>query len=340
MRKVLIGAINASVWALLLGFIFSSVASSDDLQPFFINVSQTEENRFALFLRSSPSVQGPQTAVLQPPCQLQGRGSTIEDGQWRLGAIYSCPENLRKIELSRDALEISPTALIRLEYLSGDLQIFHLPPGQQTLVIDRLDQRDSVFVEYLQFGFQHILEGYDHLLFVLCLLLLAGSLSRVLIMITGFTLAHSLTLGLSVLQLVEVPLPVVEVLIALSIVLLATELVKMDRRTWSFRYPVLVSSAFGLLHGLGFAAAMKSIGLPQNELLWALLAFNIGVETGQILFVLAVLMLFALLTRLRWVSVDQPIRGQAWVSYGIGGISSYWLMDRLWAWLSGPIGLT
>ena len=348
MRKRLNDVVNQRLWALVLlsvisGVAISGIAVADDLQPFFIKISQTEKDFFSLSTKSSPSVPGRQTAVLLPPCQPRA-GSIQAPGPWQLGTTYFCPGNHQEIELIRSAEGVSPTALIRLERLSGDLEIYHLPPGQQRLVIDRLGSTGSVFMQYLSFGFLHILEGYDHLLFVLCLLLLAGSLSRVLVMITGFTLAHSLTLGLSVMQWIEVPLSVVEVLIALSIVMLAREVLKMDYRTWSFRYPVLVSSVFGVLHGLGFAAAMKRIGLPQDELLWALLAFNVGVEAGQILFVLMVLLVFVALVRTDWVSTDQAvhgqtIRGQRWISYGIGGVSSYWLIDRLWQWLSGPFGL-
>jgi hydrogenase/urease accessory protein HupE len=340
---------NQRLWALVLviaisGTALSGIVVADDLQPLFVKISQTEENFFSLSVKSSPSVTGRQTAMLLPPCELRDGSSAEGPGQWQLGTTYFCPESHPNIELIRSAEGVSPTALIRLERRSGDLEIYHLPPGQERLVIDRLGTTGSVFVQYLSFGFQHILEGYDHLLFVLCLLLLAGSLLRVLVMITGFTLAHSLTLGLSVMQWIEVPLSVVEVLIALSIVMLAREVLRMDRRTWSFRYPVLVSSAFGLLHGLGFAAAMKRIGLPQDELVWALLAFNVGVEAGQILFVLMVLLVFVALVRLHWVSADQAVQGQTisgqrWISYGIGGVSSYWLIDRLWQWLSGPFGL-
>jgi hydrogenase/urease accessory protein HupE len=122
--------------------------------------------------------------------------------------------------------------------------------------------------------------GYDHLLFVLCLVLLASSLRRVLVMVTGFTLAHSMTLGLAALGVLRAPIALIELLIAVSVLLLAVELAKGPRPTLTHQYPILVSSFFGLLHGLGFAAALTQIGLPDTDVVWALLAFNVGCGVG------------------------------------------------------------
>ena len=105
-----------------------------------------------------------------------------------------------------------------------------------------------------------------------------------MITITGFTLAHSLTLALSTLQIVELPIPPVEAAIALSIVFLAVEIARNDQSSWTYRFPISVSTSFGLLHGFGFAAVLREIGLPQTELPAALLFFNVGVEIGQVIF--------------------------------------------------------
>jgi hydrogenase/urease accessory protein HupE len=157
----------------------------------------------------------------------------------------------------------------------------------------------------------------------------------VLITITGFTIAHSITLALAALDVIRIPTPPVEAAIALSVVFLAWEIVKNDETQLTYRYPVAVSMSFGLLHGLGFAAVLRDIGLPQTELPTALLFFNVGVEIGQILFVLALVALF-LLARpvLRKVleSDDHDVHWN-WIttpaSYVIGGVASYWLIDRI-----------
>ncbi len=119
-------------------------------------------------------------------------------------------------------------------------------------------------------------------------MVIAGTWRRILITITGFTIAHSITLALSALGLVRVPIPAVEAAIALSIVFLAVEIVRGDKTSLTYRYPIAVSSSFGLLHGFGFAAVLGETGLPQTEIPAALLFFNVGVELGQIAFVLAV----------------------------------------------------
>ena len=140
-------------------------------------------------------------------------------------------------------------------------------------------------------GIEHILFGFDHLLFVLALILIVRSLRVLLWTITAFTFAHSITLSLATLGMVHVPGLPVEASIALSILLLACEIVRLQRRQESLtaRWPWLVAFAFGLLHGFGFACALIDIGLPRGDVPLALFAFNIGVEVGQIAFIVTVL---------------------------------------------------
>ena len=159
---------------------------------------------------------------------------------------------------------------------------------------------------------------------------------RLLFTITGFTVAHSITLALSALDLVRIPTPPVEAAIALSVVYMAWEIAKGNEHSLTHRYPIAVSSSFGLLHGFGFAAVLRDIGLPQTELPTALLFFNVGVEIGQILFIGALLAGFFLLrpvfvrvlrsardSEVHWRSLTIP------ASYAIGSIASYWMIDRV-----------
>ena len=181
---------------------------------------------------------------------------------------------------------------------------------------------------YLVLGVEHILLGIDHLLFVLGLLLIVRGPWQLLATITAFTLAHSLTLALATFGLVALPPRAIEAAIALSIVFLAVEILhgRQGRPGLTHRFPWLVAFAFGLLHGLGFAGALAEVGLPAAEVPAALLFFNLGVELGQLLFVLAIL-------SLRWAVRTLQLGWPAWAeplpAYAIGTIASFWLMERL-----------
>jgi len=184
---------------------------------------------------------------------------------------------------------------------------------------------------YLGLGLEHIAGGVDHLAFVLALLLLIGPGWRIVKAISAFTLAHSITLGAAALGVVKVDSGLVEILIALSIVFVARELLRPRDAppTLARRSPWIVALVFGLLHGLGFAGAVAEIGLPKGEELGALLLFNLGVEIGQLAFIGVALVVMAGLRRL------QPVLPGSWTpiarlapAYGIGGVAAFWLLER------------
>ena len=181
---------------------------------------------------------------------------------------------------------------------------------------------------YTVLGIEHILEGYDHLLFVLALLLVVQSSWMLVKTITAFTVAHSITLALATLGFVSVPSRPVEAAIALSIVFLSLEILgaRRGRIGLTYRKPWIVAFGFGLLHGFGFAGALSEIGLPQSEIPVALLFFNVGVEIGQLLFVAGVLILRSL-----WWKLSVPLPRQAALvpAYLIGTIAAYWLLERV-----------
>lgn len=194
----------------------------------------------------------------------------------------------------------------------------------------------AVAWQYLQLGFEHILSGFDHLLFVLALLLIVQGWRRLLATVTAFTIAHSITLAAATLGFVRVAGPPVEATIALSIVFLASELIKVNRGQPSLtaRAPWLVAFAFGLLHGFGFAGALANVGLPRVEIPLALLTFNLGVELGQIVFVFMALAAVWLLGRIR---KDWPSWSAQVPAYGIGTLAAFWLVERLYGfWPLGP----
>jgi hydrogenase/urease accessory protein HupE len=159
----------------------------------------------------------------------------------------------------------------------------------------------------------------------------AGRGRRLVAAITGFTVAHSLTLALSTLDLVHVPIPPVEAVIALSIVFLATEIARGNKQSLAYRKPILVSSCFGLLHGFGFAAVLQAIGLPQSDVPLALLFFNLGVEFGQLVFIGAVIGLTMVGLRLAPVFSREKVSFalQRAAVYGIGILASYWMIERI-----------
>ncbi|MCH7817109.1 MAG: HupE/UreJ family protein [Proteobacteria bacterium] len=239
---------------------------------------------------------------------------------------------------------ISTDVLVRIERMDGSTQVARLVAANPSFVVGEALTRFDVVSTYTVFGVEHILEGIDHLLFVACLVLIAGTGRRILITITGFTFAHSITLTLAALNLVRLPIPPIEAVIALSIVFLAREIALDRRDTLTWRYPIAVSGTFGLLHGFGFASALSEIGLPQTEIPAALLAFNVGVEIGQIIFVGAIITAVLIITTIishigiaettnaSLLQAIKPLdllrRIEKPLAYIVGGISIIWTLER------------
>ena len=175
-------------------------------------------------------------------------------------------------------------------------------------------------------GVEHILLGFDHLLFVLALLILVPTTRKLIWTITSFTLAHSVTLAAATLGIVNIPQKPVEAVIALSILFVAIEIVhwKQGKPGITRQWPWLVAFTFGLLHGFGFAGALTEIGLPDHAIPLALLFFNRGVEAGQLLFIVAVLLVWGLMNRLVW-----PTWAWRIPVYSIGSLAAFWTIDRI-----------
>ena len=168
-------------------------------------------------------------------------------------------------------------------------------------------------------------------MFLVCLLIISKTRNRILITITGFTIAHSVTLVLSALNIVKVPVAPVEAVIALSIVFVAREIFKNKKDTLTYKYPITVSSSFGLLHGFGFASVLKEIGLPQNDILSSLLFFNVGVEIGQLLFVVLILAIVYLFKTIFIKRLDYFFRYEKQTGFVIGCIASFWMIQRVFS---------
>lgn len=224
--------------------------------------------------------------------------------------------------------------LVSVSFANGQTVQTVLKPDSNSLTL-RLQGAGKLAVPaYLVLGIEHILTGFDHLSFVLGLLLLVRGRLRLLKTITAFTFAHSITLAAAALGYVNVSAPVIESLVALSIVFVAVELVRAyrGRDGLTVRHPWLIAFVFGLLHGFAFAGSLADIGLPAHNIPGALVLFNLGVEIGQMLFVAAVLALIHAARRLPW-RFDSQAR---WATaYGIGTLASYWMIERIHVLIPG-----
>ena len=219
-------------------------------------------------------------------------------------------------------------ALVRLERLDGSTQVIRLTPSSPSFVVEAAPGTIQVAMTYLKLGVEHILTGFDHLLFVLALIIITRSGWKLVKTVTAFTVSHSLTLSLAALGFVHVPQQPVEAVIALSIVFVASEILhgRQGREGLTARAPWMVAFTFGLLHGLGFAGALSEIGLPPGHIPLALLFFSMGVEAGHFLFIGAVMALVALMRR---VQLPAPRWASLIPAYAIGSLAAFWLIERV-----------
>jgi hydrogenase/urease accessory protein HupE len=264
--------------------------------------------------------------VVEPRGAFSG-SSHVE--RWRVRQ----PGGLRDKEISIDGLkESSAEVLVRVESADGSVQVTRLLPSRPSFPVALAAGPLAVAQTYILLGIEHILLGVDHLLFVFALLVLVRGTRRIVLTITAFTLAHSITLAAATLGWLALPSPPVEAVIALSIAFLAREIVisRSGQQSLTERKPWLVAFVFGLLHGLGFAGALAELGLPQKSIPLALLCFNAGVEIGQLLFVAMVLGAAFLLRQ--WLARWQT-RLQWMAAYSIGGAASFWLIQRVLAFV-------
>ena len=319
--------------ALLLALL-SSPARADDLRPGYLDWTENKPGEWAVTWKA-PLLGGLATRA-RP---LLPEGCMIEETARRLAgpalietARVRCEHPLAGRAIGLDGLERSfSDALVRIAPLGRPVQAGRLTPDAPRLTVAAKTGRGQVARTYFALGIEHILLGFDHLLFVIGLVLLIRRGRQVAVTVTMFTLAHSLTLALTTLGWLAVSRRPVEICIALSIVFLAREIVRSPNTTGggapslAKRLPGLVAFVFGLLHGLGFAAALAEIGLPQGEVPLALLSFNLGVEAGQLAVVAGAFALLAGIARARPAALG-PVRRAA--AYGIGITAAFWLFER------------
>ncbi len=310
-------------------------AHADEFRPAYLQLTQTSADSYDV-LWKSPALDENTPLKVRPafPAGVTEQGSrrsSFAAGTLRQRWGISVPGGLNdKPILFPGLTETRIDILVRLERLDGSVQLERILPGQPTFTARASPGAWEVARTYVTIGIGHILLGFDHLLFVLALVMIVKSTRRLLITITAFTVAHSITLSLATLGVLHVPGPPVEAIIALSIVFVAGEIIhqRQGREGLTARSPWVVAFAFGLLHGLGFAGALAEVGLPENSIPLALLFFNIGVEIGQVVFIVVVLATYRLLARLLAGRVNLA-RLTPVPAYAIGTLASYWLFERV-----------
>jgi hydrogenase/urease accessory protein HupE len=321
-----VAGVSARLAVLSVALLAAGTAAAHELRPGYLVVRELAggayEARFRVPTREGRALA--LRAVLPEACRELGPSAfsatrDARDTRWR----FACPDGLTGREIRIDGLEATLTdVLVRIERADGSAQVARLLPRAPSLRVEATPAATDVARTYLALGAEHVLGGADHLLFVLALLLLARGGRRLVTAISAFTLAHSVTLGAAALGFVRVAPQPVEAAIALSVAFLARDLVVGERRTTRLW---LVAFAFGLLHGLGFAGALREVGLPPHAIPLALFCFNVGVEMGQLAFAAAVLApAAALLRRLparRW---REPLLG-----YAFGALAAGWTIERV-----------
>ena len=308
-------------------------AHADELRPGYIELTQQTATEWKLVWKA-PILGGLATRaepLLPDYCRLALETPQLAGPAVVAKGIVTCSKPLDGAVVGLKGMEPGSTdALLRVAPLGRPVQTERLTPAASSFTVSAVPDRWQVARTYFVIGVEHIVCGFDHLLFVIALVLLLQRGWSVVAAATAFTLAHSITLAGTTLGLFGLPQAPVEATIALSIVFLAVEIIKArpGERRLSERLPWVVAFLFGLLHGFGFAGALREIGLPETDVPMALLTFNLGVEAGQMLIIAATV---AVLTALAHFA-PQARRPAVLIStYLIGAIASFWFIERIWA---------
>ena len=329
----------------LFTFFFLQISQSQahEIRPAYLEIVQTSDSSYSV-LWKVPTL-GELVPLIQPyyPAAFVLQDSSFEQladaAIRRYTASYTGEWAGSRIGISR-LEETLIDALVQLKLQNQLSYTFLLQSDQPVYEIPSEPDRGEVFGLYLKLGIEHILIGFDHLLFVLGLILLISNLKTLITTVTSFTLAHSITLGIASVGWFSLPQAPVEAVIALSILFLAKEYMDVlaGKESLSAKHPGLVAFIFGLLHGFGFAGALKEIGFPQADVPLALFSFNVGVELGQLLFVGAAYLLIYFIKQ-------SKVKLASWMyklpPYVIGSMAAFWLVQRVWGfWGLSLLALT
>jgi hydrogenase/urease accessory protein HupE len=318
------------ILAALLWCMVAANALADEIRPGYLELTQTAPTEWRMLWKAP--VQGGLASTTEPSlpraCNASEPQREMADGALVSVWMLRCSEGLEGERIGLSGLDATLSdALVRIAPLGRPAQVERLTPDRPNVEILARPDRWQVARAYLQLGIEHIVFGFDHLLFVLALVLLLRGAWTIAKTVTAFTIAHSLTLVATTLGWMSLPAAPVESAIALSIVFVAVEIVKArpGEQRLSERFPWVVAFIFGLLHGFGFASALRRIGIPEGEAPMALFTFNIGVEIGQLAIVAAALLVLAAMRRFAQ-GMMRPTQVAA--AYGIGVLATAWFLER------------
>ncbi len=324
----------------LLAILGATPAAAHEVRPAYWEIQETEPGLFNLiwkqpvFADEAPGIARrlPIDPVVPSECEIVDAGlATRTTGAIVQRSVARCPEGIVGLELRVAGLQRTlMDVLLRIQLLDGSTHTALLKPSAPTYVLGTTET--TSVPAYLRLGVEHMLQGFDHLLFVLGLVLLSRKTWEVIRLITAFTVAHSITLGLVATGYLALPQGPVEAAIALSILFLAVETLQPpEQRSFLAQNSWTVAFGFGLLHGFGFAGALAEIGLPQNAAIPALFLFNVGVEIGQLVTVLVFLLITSIasaMLRKREQSLFAAAKPTAIAATLVGTISAYWFVQR------------
>lgn len=320
------------LWILSLVCVTGSLlAHAHDGRPLYLEIDQLDDTDYVLAWKFPPTLDRLSIPEIRLNETCESDTSLATNSGLSGSKVYHCPKGVpESIHLAFPRANPSLSSIARVKLINFEPKYIHAGPGLTMISIPSGVDTDSVFTQYSRLGIGHILGGFDHLLFLVCVVWLALTFKRIVLAVTGFTLAHSVTLALAALEVITPSIEPTEALIALSLVFVAAELVRQRKETLSWRFPVAVSSVFGLLHGLGFASVLKEIGLPTDDALLALLSFNIGVEIGQAIFIAGLVIAAWLLVKVSkgFVRLDSE-RPRILSGYLVGILSAFWFFQRL-----------
>ncbi len=305
----------------------SPIAAAHEVNPAFLELTETESGQFDVVWKQP--IKDGRRLKLDPvfPEDCEASAMVLEGAVGAVVSRWTLSCALNEGEIRVDGLDRTLTdVFVQIHRIDGSVASVVLKPAAAAFELGE-ETSSAPLLAYFRIGVDHIIFGYDHLLFVLGLCLLVRP-AQLLLTVTAFTVAHSITLGLSTLAGITLPGPPVESVIALSLILLAREAITLQRggRSLTSQYSWAIAFGFGLVHGFGFAGALADIGLPKDQEIWALLLFNLGVEAGQGAFVIALAVLAAGLT---YVARNWLSRGKIAAAYLVGVSGTIWLVERV-----------
>ena len=307
------------VGSLLSLFIFCPLLNAHEFNPAHLVIDETAENTYQINWMYPVKNIGPRAEIIFPDTCSSEAQSPYQRGKYLVEKIdLLCGESLKGQIIEVTNLSVLTDALVTITHLNNDVFEGLMNLKESKLLVPIKQQ--SFPSSYFTLGVDHLISGIDHILFILGLLFLVTGIVNMIKTITAFTIAHSITLGLSVLDLISLPRATVEAVIALTIVFLALEISENKQYKSA---PWLIAFAFGLLHGLGFANALTGIGIANEQLLLSLLFFNLGIEAGQLLMI-------PIFGAFIWLAYKFNIYKQSatCVSYILGAMGFFWFINR------------